>query len=682
MSLRIAVLGTTGDPGFFLGCETTPGEASCSISGENCTRGIIRCQWIPVPHPLSLEGISCLRLCHGCLVYLPEDALLKADVQAGLSGDFRALRTFRGSDALAGQMPVLFVFPKGSNRQCSQLFNWVQGMNRELGQGFGGFYFCLYGDGIPSGGDPSGLTDISKWLGFARNYRSRSVWSTISAFFTVFCLACILLTLICGASLLLGDKTLGDWAAVQRLEFGLIPPKDTLFLVDSLEPMMARLEEMQLFMDTHPNLRGKQRARLVESRERLNGFVNAILETSDWPKVSDLTDMASLRVVTQSLKSWSPPPGFQMTIPLVVKAEAKKRLILDAWERAQEALPLLEGRLAKADQLLNHGVPGTEAWVKWVNNCDDFLGLAEPLDPGDPLWLLEEFLQARQDLQVRKKTIAGAIKLASGLGLLIPPGYGTGKFFPVPDRGDSLGKVCEIRDEMFTAVGKDSEAFFSKLGPALGDLLQARCIECRKQWLQIGRMDVREDLGQGVVSRRALQSWVEKARDSQSLKGYGDWVEWLGEFEFKGPGKKIPTATRNPIVGMQQFVALESVVLRPNRCRLTVSRDDAAIERELLIELTVMEKSSSTDYSSEGVKVAPGLWDFNFAFEGKDKPGIAWGWNQSLRLVVKGKKSGNKMHEITAYNPADAGKLLGDNVFGLNWIPMPDGFPIPELLLP
>ncbi|MFM8932280.1 MAG: hypothetical protein ACKOS8_10440 [Gemmataceae bacterium] len=216
----------------------------------------------------------------------------------------------------------------------------------------------------------------------------------------------------------------------------------------------------------------------------------------------------------------------------------------------------------------------------------------------------------------------------------------------------------------------------------MGDLLQARCIECRKQWLQIGRMDVREDLGQGVVSRRALQSWVEKARDSQSLKGYGDWVEWLGEFEFKGPGKKIPTATRNPIVGMQQFVALESVVLRPNRCRLTVSRDDAAIERVLLIELTVMEKSSSTDYSSEGVKVAPGLWDFNFAFEGKDKPGIAWGWNQSLRLVVKGKKSGNKMHEITAYNPADAGKLLVDNVFGLNWIPMPDGFPIPELLLP
>ncbi|MFM8933132.1 MAG: hypothetical protein ACKOS8_14795, partial [Gemmataceae bacterium] len=84
----------------------------------------------------------------------------------------------------------------------------------------------------------------------------------------------------------------------------MIPPKDTLFLVDSLEPMVARLEEMQLFMDTHPNLRGERRARLVESRERLNGFVNAILETSDWPKVSDLTDMASLRAVTQSLKSW------------------------------------------------------------------------------------------------------------------------------------------------------------------------------------------------------------------------------------------------------------------------------------------------------------------------------------------------------------------------------------------
>lgn len=677
MSLRIAVLGTTGEPGHSCSRDSIAGMMGRFPIGEKGKLDGMGCQWVPVPEPLSLDGIASLRRSHACLVLIPEDVARKKETHAGLAEDFKALRSSRGADTLPGQMPVLLLLPNSGDSQSHEMLRLVQELNREFGRDFGGFHFSSAACDSSSG---DGRAGVQNWLRFARDYRKRSSFSSIRAWFTVFFLAFLLAIFVCVGFVLACDKQIRDQATIRRLEFGLLPPKETLFLVHSLEPMLDRLEEMRDFLDSHPDLRMDRRARLIACRDRLDSFVNAILESSDWPELANIPDMPSLREVARSVESWSPPKIGKMSIPLVEKSEAKRRTLIDAWERGQNALTLLEDRLALAARLLNQEIRASQAWRTWEGKCADFCQLDLPIDWEDPIWYLEEIIQSRQSLQAQIATIAGAVQLASGLGLMDQSENSVGPFFPTGNGGESLGKVSGICELVFKAAGKDAGVYFSKLGPALGDSLKVRSAECRKRWLAIGRNELEADLGKGVISRAALQAWVGKSRKNPVMERYGNWLQWLGEFDFRLPGNSQKKPILNPILQVERFVALDSAPLRPNRCRLTITREESGVEGDLVLELTVRGVGSEKGLSSHGIKVGPGQWDFHFLYENLDNSGIAWAWNDSLRLVVKGKKNGQKIIEIIAENPAYFWKMTGDLSYGLDWDFGSAGFFLPELL--
>ena len=680
MTCRIAILGWTGEVAGFGGSAQTPGSSRCDYSPELAARFGNRYQYIAVPDPLSVEGICSLRNAHGCLVFLPESLPHIQDIQAGLAGDFRTLRAFRGSEVLTGQMPVLFILPIGAADYYPRMLPWLEGLNRELGQGFGSFHFRLGSLENPGGQQAVGWTEISKWLGYVREYSRHAIWSNIRTLATVFCLAFLLFTLICGSILLSRDEQLRDWAAVKRLEFGIVPPKDTLFQLKSLGPMVTRLDEIHIFLQSHPNLSADQRARLEKSRERLGEFVDAIFETEGWPEVSEVSDVASLKALANSLSAWSPPQTSQNSIPLVEQAEYKRKVILDALTKAEKVLPALEEHLAKAEKLLGQKNQDNEAWDTWAKKCADFFAKPAILDSSDPLWSLDEFIQFKQDIQAREVNIRGALELASGLGLLDPPGHGPAAFFPCSDYKESLAKLAGIRETIFKTAGKDASLFFAKLGPGLSDSLKTKSSECRREWLKVGREELNARLHAGLMPRQALQIWLEKANGSESMKAYGDWMEWLGEFDFQKHGKERAADSLNPIITLGRYVTSESVLLRPTRCRLKLMEADHEIEDELILELTLNGIVPSIKIRLEGMRLGKGLWEFRFAFPDNGSQGINWDWEQSVQLEVMGKNDKRKILEIQALNPAEAGNLLGQKSVVLEWVPLPDGLPIPELL--
>ena len=100
----------------------------------------------------------------------------------------------------------------------------------------------------------------------------------------------------------------------------------------------------------------------------------------------------------------------------------------------------------------------------------------------------------------------------------------------------------------------------------------------------------------------------------------------------------------------------------------------------MILELTLNGIVPSIKIRLEGMRLGKGLWEFRFAFPDNGSQGINWDWEQSVQLEVMGKNDKRKILEIQAINPAEAGNLLGQKSVVLEWVPLPDGLPIPELL--
>lgn len=683
MNLRLAVLGTS-QTGRRSAIESlASGSVSLErIKGQEFQDSEGDC-WSEICDPFSLEGTACLEAAQGWVIVLPQDKTDWQVVRAGLVEDLRKLRGIRGSEALTGGLPVFLLYYR-SDDTCTpeEVGQFCKELTVFFETGFGGY--CVQAESLPEN-SPEFALSINKVReaikAAAREYRWRCFWSGVRALVSVFLVNTLFLVTLC-AAVLLGLDSGATWKAeYRRLEYGLNPERPILFQVEFLSPLEDRLRDIREFLREHPELSEDSRRRLVDSLNLLEGFVRPLRDSEQWPELNDLKDLASLQSVAESLERWTPPEGKVDRLPLVEKANKRKRDILEASRKAMAVLPALELQLGKADTLLNPSLGPPEVWDKWSKDCLDFQNQPLPFPQGDPLWQLEELKQAQHSLVARKNWVKAARELAMGLGL---SGLGVGNqghYFPEPELERSLEKVSELMAKCVGSIGEDPGFILSRVGLGLAEPVRQRSELCRQAWVKVGQKGLGKWMMGRSDSRQVLLDWLEWIQSKPEWNTFGNWTGWLARCATQSPGEGGGNRYGDPIEELTAFLACDSFSLHPSRIQVSLRTLNGTDSGSYLLEwssgLELSERHALLE--SDLVESAGDRKIARFRI-GATKPFI-WKWGQSLELVLREKNTEKIIGNWKAASPLEAANLFGNSQIRLEWQPKNQGPKVPELLL-
>lgn len=403
-------------------------------------------------------------------------------------------------------------------------------------------------------------------------------------------------------------------------------------------------------------------------------------DAEQWPELVDLKDIAALESVSQSLERWKPPEGKVDRMPLVERANMRKRDILEASRNALAALPALEIQLSMADALLNPSLGSPEAWSKWSQDCLDFQNQPLPLPQKDPLWQLEDLRQARHSLIARKSWVKSARELALGMGLLGPEVGTQGLFLPEPGLEQSLEKVSSLLAEALDSVGEDPGFILSRLGLGLVERIKQRSELCRQSWVKVGQNGLGKMMNGTAYSRQALMDWLDLVQSKPEWNAYGKWTAWLARCASPSTSESDGNQYANPLLELAGFFACESFSLHPATIQVYLPKGNDVDSIGYF-----MEWDSGFDLSERYALLESDLVEnvgdrkvvlFKI---GAAKP-FVWKWGKGLELVLKEKSTEKVIGKWKANSPLEAGKLWGDGQTRLEWQPKNQGPTVPELL--